>query len=196
VPKEPKCLVCIDPATRVAVNELRSQKCSIRDIASRVNRSRASVARHLKHAEIPGRDSSAPSGRKSAQARRSVAGRCLVCGLSSSATDSESLLRRAERLLWLAETIAAQAQRDDDARLALQAVDRARAAMDTMMRATGLSGGDQVNINVDARTIAATKVAAFSEAELRLLAEGKPIPALTGGKIGTPLRDAEGVHSS
>jgi hypothetical protein len=99
-------------------------------------------------------------------------------------------------LLWLAETIAAQAQRDDDARLALQAVDRARAAMDTMMRATGLIGGDQVNINVDARTIAATKVAAFSEAELRLLAEGKPIPALTGGKIGTPLRDAEGVHSS
>jgi hypothetical protein len=37
--------------------------------------------------------------------------------------DAQSLLRRAERVLWIAETIAAQAQRDDDARLALQAVD-------------------------------------------------------------------------
>jgi hypothetical protein len=44
------------------------------------------------------------AGRRAAQAKRTVARRCLVCGLSSSATDSESLLRRAERLLWLAES--------------------------------------------------------------------------------------------
>jgi hypothetical protein len=30
--------------------------------------------------------------------------------------------------------------------------------MDTMMRATGLIGGDQVSINVDARTVTATKI--------------------------------------
>jgi hypothetical protein len=61
--------------------------------------------------------------------------------------------------------------------------------MDMMMRATGLIGGE-VNINVDARTIAATKVASFSDAELRLLAEGKPIPALSPSReIGTEIRE-------
>jgi hypothetical protein len=73
-------------------------------------------------------------------------------GLSMESTDPAALLKRAERLLWIAETIAAQAQENDDSRLALQAVDRARASMETMMRATGVIGGDtQVNVLVNAQ---------------------------------------------
>jgi hypothetical protein len=93
-------------------------------------------------------------------------------------------------LLWLAETIAAQAQKDDDARLALQAVDRARASMETMMRATGMIGGEQVNIHVDARTQVAAKLAPYSDLELRLIAEGKPIPERTRQLDATAMQRA------
>ncbi|MHB8433259.1 MAG: hypothetical protein ACYDCA_06620 [Candidatus Tyrphobacter sp.] len=80
-----------------------------------------------------------------------------------------SLLKRAERILWIAETIAAQAQRDDDSRLALMAVDRARSALETMMRATGMIGGDgQVVVNVDARRLEAN-LSLLSVDELRAL---------------------------
>jgi hypothetical protein len=120
------------------------------------------------------------------------------------ATDAETLLRRAERLLWLAETIAAQAQKDDDARLALQAVDRARASMETMMRATGMIGGD-VTVTVDARTQIATKLASFSESELRAIAAGElvsdavaaPIKrALPTSEKGTDFRDQTDLTAS
>ncbi len=108
--------------------------------------------------------------------RRPVTGRCSTCGLSMTETDAQSLRRRAERLLWLAETIAAQAQRDDDARLALQAVDRARSALETMRRATGLIGGDQqINVTVDARRQVMANLARLDESELRALAHGKPM---------------------
>jgi hypothetical protein len=36
----------------------------------------------------------------------------------------------------------------------------------------------------------------LSEDELRELIDGRMPPELTGGKIGTPLRDEESVHSS
>jgi hypothetical protein len=91
-------------------------------------------------------------------------------------TDAQSLLRRAERILWIAETIAAQAQRDDDARLALQAVDRARSSLETMMRATGLIGGDsQFTVQIDARQQPMANLAGLSTDELKALATGMPI---------------------
>ncbi|HEX4014106.1 MAG TPA: hypothetical protein VHX17_09500 [Candidatus Cybelea sp.] len=106
-------------------------------------------------------------------------GRCAVCGLSATETDAASLMRRAERVLWLAETIAAQAQRDDDSRLALQAVDRARGALETLMRATGLIGGDaQVTVQVDARRQLMANLGALTVDELRAIAGGKPVTTL------------------
>ncbi|MGA8475811.1 MAG: hypothetical protein WB681_12185 [Candidatus Cybelea sp.] len=115
-----------------------------------------------------------------------------------SETDPQSLLRRAERLLWLAETIAAQAQRDDDARLALQAADRARSALETMMRATGLIGGDQqINVTVDARRQVMATLARLDESELRALAHGKPMldePA--DAENGAPFREPTSVMPS
>jgi hypothetical protein len=203
MPSEPRCLVCNDAATRVAVNELNAQGLSIRDIAGRVKRSRSSVHRHIEHStrEKPGASGKRSVGRALSHAGRVAEGRCPTCGLSMTETDPQSLLRRAERLLWLAETIAAQAQRDDDARLALQAVDRARSALETMMRATGLIGGDQqINVTVDARRQVMATLARLDEHDLRALAAGseplkhvtdnerlsvKSVPALEG-EIGTP----------
>jgi hypothetical protein len=47
-------------------------------------------------------------------------------------------VKRAERLLWLAETIPTKAQKNDDARLALQAVDRGRAPLEQLHKVHGL----------------------------------------------------------
>jgi hypothetical protein len=49
----------------------------------------------------------------------------------------KALVERAERLLWLAKMIATKAQKDDDARLALQAVDRARASLEQLIKVHG-----------------------------------------------------------
>jgi hypothetical protein len=214
MPRAPQCLICIEPATRVAVDELRSQGLSIRDIASKTRRTRASVHRHLRHAAgKPGSVGAQAVARTSSQARRSTSGRCAACGLMMTATDAESLLRRAERLLWLAETIAAQAQKDDDARLALQAVDRARASMETMMRGTGLIGGEgQVTVNIDARKRVVELLSGFHEATIRafergdcqhcgksLLVDGAPAlgePKMSTGEIGTPIRDEKASNAT
>lgn len=177
--KEPRCSICTNPAALVAVNELIAQGKSIRDVAGQTKRTRSSIHRHVGHSK---REKTAAASRKSgggatsSQAGRQTSGRCATCGLSMSETDAQSLLRRAERILWIAETIAAQAQRDDDARLALQAVDRARSSLETMMRATGLIGGDaSVTVQIDARRQVMANLARLTEAELRALATGSSI---------------------
>ena len=179
--KQPMCAVCQNPALAVAVKGLRADGSSLTAIAERVKHSRSSINRHLKHSETPkGPDPTKPSSRGRGgltfQTKRGKAGRCTSCGLSMAAGDAESLMRRAERLLWLAETIAAQAHADEDSRLALQAVDRARSALETMMRASGMIGGDGLVVNVDARRLEAS-LAQLSVEELRALATGKGLPA-------------------
>lgn len=172
--KEPRCSICTDAAARVAVDELAAKGGTVRSIAGQVRCSRSSVHRHLLHSRGKAAAASKTVGsRKSSQAGRLSSGRCGACGLSIAETDPQSLLRRAERLLWIAETIATTAQRDDDARLALQAVDRARASMETMMRATGVLGGDgQVTVNLDARKLAFASLAQIPESFIRRLAAG------------------------
>ena len=86
------------------------------------------------------------------------------------ATTPEALLRRAERLLSLAEGIAASAQASDDARLALMAVDRASKALELLMKAHNMLGSDAANVVV---TLNAEQrhVQTFSEALQAVLTE-------------------------
>lgn len=176
MPREPRCSICQSAAARTAVDALIAQGKSIRDVAGQTKCTRSSIHRHVGHSS---REKTGGASRKSggsatsSQARRISAGRCSTCGLSAGETDAQSLLRRAERILWIAETIAAQAQRDDDARLALQAVDRARSSLETMMRATGLIGGDgQVTVNVDARKVAFERLARLPDDFIRRVSDG------------------------
>lgn len=172
---DPQCQVCKEAATRIAVDQLREQNLSIRAVAQRVRRSKSSVERHLKHAEKPSRRGKRAKREAASQAGRAGQDRCESCGVSMTSTDPEALLKRAERLLWIAETIAAKAQADDDARLALQAVDRARAALETMMRATGQIGGDGTTVNValvDERAVMA-KIARLSVDDMRAIAASR-----------------------
>lgn len=114
-----QCRVCSEPAVRIAVDELRAQNLSLREIAARMHRSKSSIGRHLQHVENPRRRGARKRGTNASQAGRLAKDRCQTCGTSMTSTDAESLLKRVERLLWIAETIAAKAQADDDARLAL-----------------------------------------------------------------------------
>jgi hypothetical protein len=180
--REPKCSVCDDPAAVLAVKELRSQGASIRAVAERLKREKSAIHRHLRHADLPPKPRTRSRDPKTSQTgRRAKAGRCSTCGVSVENPEPSSLLKRAERILWIAETIAAQAQKDDDSRLALMAVDRARASLETMMRATGLIGGDGTTINVaiDARRQLDANLGKLSVDELRALARGEQ-PAIEG----------------
>lgn len=149
------CSICAHPELATITKAL-AQGVSYRDISSRYKITAASVHRHaarclrlVRRSEKSGASQTQAGNRDSS--RFDSEGRCQSCGLSTTETDAASLMKRAERLLWIAETIAAQAKEADDSRLALQAVDRARAALETMMRATGLIGGDSMTVIVNAQ---------------------------------------------
>jgi hypothetical protein len=99
--------------------------------------------------------------------------RCHTCGTLLEDSDPQALVKRAERLLWVAETIASKAQKDDDARLALQAVDRARASLEQLLRVHGLLQPDgAVTVTVDARRQVVELFSGFHEATIRAFERG------------------------
>jgi IS30 family transposase len=170
MPKEPRCLVCADPAAVVAVNELRSQGFSIRNIAQRVKRTPASVNRHLRHTNTQRGDAARSRYRKSFQPKRVAGARCQTCGTLLDDPSPQALVRRAEKVLHFGEQIMAKAIEDEDFRLALQAVDRARASLEQLMKVHGLlqpEGGAGTTIDNRKQVIAV--LANLSEEQLRAL---------------------------
>lgn len=163
---QPECSICKTPevAAQVALEVANGE--SDRAIVSRhPGLSQSSVNRHrrncLKQRRKPG---SAESPHESASKwapvrRRAISGqksrvdsnadpdRCRECKQSIVAIDPESLLRRAERLLYHAESIAQRASEDENYRLLLLALDRANKSIETLARATGLIH-EGVNVNV------------------------------------------------
>jgi ribosomal protein S7 len=61
-------------------------------------------------------------------------------------TEPASLLKRAEQLMFHAETIVDKALDEKDYRLVLAAIGRARPSMELVMRATGQIGSDGTTI--------------------------------------------------
>jgi hypothetical protein len=180
VSKEPRCLVCADPAAIVAVNELRSQGLSIRNIAQRVKRTPASVNRHLCHANTPRGEAARPRGRKSFQPKRVAGARCHTCGTAFDDPSPQALVKRAERVLAFGEQIMQQAIDDEDFRLALQAVDRARASLEQLMKVHGLlqpEGG--AGTTIDNRKLVIQVLANLGEEQLRALVAGATIETET-----------------
>lgn len=146
-----------------------------RSIAERFKVSTMSVQRHRTNClRLPGRiEKKAAPFAPVDVAGTERNGRCAACGVDASAPDQTALLRRAERLLWHAEAIIGKAVTDGDSRLVLMGLDRARASMELMMKATGLIGSDGTSINVDARRQTGELFAKLSIGELRALAHGK-----------------------
>lgn len=75
--------------------------------------------------------------------------------------------------MFHAETIVARASADEDYRLMLQAIDRARSAMELVMKAVGMIGGDgAVTVNVDQRKLAIENLARLPEDFIRRCSAG------------------------
>ncbi|GEM_PF-2679966 len=103
-------------------------------------------------------------------------GRCQTCGIASDDVNPTALVKRAERALFLGETILSKALSDEDLRLALGALDRVRSALEQLLKVHGLLAPDgAVTVNVDARRLNA-QLDALSLEELRALARGVPLP--------------------
>jgi len=81
-------------------------------------------------------------------------GRCPTCeqltGENDGSLAPENIVKRAERILHISESIAIRAQEGDDSRLALLAVDRCQRSIDTLARIAGLLKSD-ISVNIDAR---------------------------------------------
>lgn len=69
-----------------------------------------------------------------------------TCRVAVDNTEPASLLKRAEQLMFHAETIVDKALDEKDYRLVLAAIDRARPSMELVMRATGQIGSDGTTI--------------------------------------------------
>lgn len=171
--KESRCSICRDPAARTAVSELWAQGVPQRSIASRLKIPKSSVHRHVSHSKELGASRKGGNVASSPHAGRASSGRCSSCGISVADTEPQSLLRRAERLLHGAELVVERAAADDDFRLQLQGIDRVRSALELLMKAVGLVGGDgQVTVNVDQRKLAIATLAALPAAFVERMSNG------------------------
>jgi hypothetical protein len=153
------CSTCASPRLAEISKDLARNSASLRDLAARYGLTPSSLQRHRancllegKHARR-GRKNLTPEGIKPKK-RIESDGRCPTCdqmtGEGNAALTPEQIIKRAERVLYLSEKIAAKAESNDDARLALSAVDRCQRALEGLMKATGLIGAD-VQVNIDNR---------------------------------------------
>jgi hypothetical protein len=181
------CSICTHDQNAIITRGLTAGD-SIRSISSRFKLSPAAVQRHLtrclrifRRVEAS-KESALEETRTSADFSSRFAsddGRCRSCGqLVGESEDGrlepKDLIKRAERTLWMGENVAASALESDDLRLVLQAMDRIRSSLDTLLRVHGLMGTDAATVN-DNRSV--NVFAGWEPAEVR-----RVLAALSGGK--------------
>lgn len=154
------CSICSSPFL-IDLQRLAAEGVSLGELASRFPPiTKASLSRHFR-AHVP--QSNAKGGRKNAApikgkkgSRLAVDGRCPQCeqlvGETTEALSPEAIVKRAERILHVSESIALRAQQGEDSRLALLAVDRCQRSIDTLAKITGLIKNevviDQRQVNI------------------------------------------------
>jgi hypothetical protein len=159
-----KCTICSHPELP-AIQKAIIDEVPLSTIAFQYQGlQKSSLSRHAKnHMGRPPRGNAATktahalpyktAGAKSAKASRSaVDGRCGSCGQLVESEDKlspEMILKRAERVLFFAESIVSKAQESEDSRLALQGIDRCQRALEGLMKASGLIGSAEVQVNVN-----------------------------------------------
>lgn len=133
------------------LQKLAAQGASHTELATRFSPlTESSIQRHLanhiprdKNIKPGGRGPSKVPGAKGAKGPRFASeGRCPQCsqvvGETTEKLSAEQIIKRAERVLFFAESIVTKAQENEDARLALQGVDRCQRSIDTLARIAGL----------------------------------------------------------
>jgi hypothetical protein len=104
--------------------------------------------------------------------------------------DPSTLVAATVRLVDEALDLLEHAKRKDDRRTALVALREARDGLALLMKTAGMLAGDAGSTVIDNRKQVFQILGKLTEDELRAIAAGKPVAALTG-EIGTPIRDAE-----
>lgn len=151
-----RCATCSHPEL-VTIQRLMAQGVPYSELSATYGLAKSSISRHAKNhmgraKKREGVGSYKPRTQR-AQKIRSDSGRCGSCGQitgDGEALEPTALVRRAERLLNIAENIATRAEADNDNRLCLFALDRAQRSLDSLLKVAGLLGPD-VQVNVDNR---------------------------------------------
>jgi len=153
------CTICTNPKL-LEIQESIVRQVPYENIASRFGLTDSSISRHsIKHmgrGKTTTRGLNRPGSIRTGKAQQSHSrpdnSRCPQCsqlvGETTEKLSAEEIIKRAERVLFFAESIVTKAQENEDARLALQGVDRCQRSIDTLARIAGLLKSDtQVTIN-------------------------------------------------
>jgi hypothetical protein len=89
-------------------------------------------------------------------------------------------VRRAERVLAFAEQIMQKAIDDEDFRLGLQALDRARGSLEQLMKVHGLLQSDGAGTTIDNRKQVIQVLAGLTDEQLRALIAVAAAPSFDG----------------
>lgn len=182
-----KCSTCSHPEL-VAIQLEVAQGVPYSDLGARYGLQKSSISRHFAN-HVPRGNAATRShsrGRKDGAAVKDSAtsrstGRCESCGQVTNdgeALEPQALVRRAERLLNVAEGIALRAEADNDNRLCLMSLDRAQRSLEALLKVAGLLKPEhviverQVNIYAEWTDSALQCLSALHDA----LASGTPVP--------------------
>lgn len=158
-----QCTICASKDLALIIRALTGGE-TFENVASRFNVKKSALHRcavnHQGRRTRPystGKGADRPQGlrsRKGSAAKsRSEPGRCSACGVAVDKPEPEMLLKRAERLMFHAEMIVERAAQDDDYRLQLQAIDRARQALELTMKAVGMLAPENLTIIDQRQTV-------------------------------------------
>ena len=155
------CSICVHPEVG-AIQRLVGEGVPLVDVCSRFERiKKSALHRHMTlHTGRPtGKKGARDSGIRTSKgpATKSLPdGRCPTCeqltGENDGSLAPENIVKRAERILHISESIALKAEAGDDSRLALLAVDRCQRSIDTLARIAGLLKPDSLTV-IDNRTV-------------------------------------------
>ena len=154
------CTVCTHPKLAEINKVLLKHAGSKSSVSARFGITPSAVQRHrsqcLGHKPREGRLAKVTAPKESLGSGRFESGRCQACGTLTDDPSPQALVKRAERVLFFAESIMQKAIDEDDSRLGLQAVDRARSSLDQLLKVHGLlqpEGGTTVVVNQEVMTL-------------------------------------------
>ena len=151
------CTICASPDL-IAIQKLITENVPLLDIAARFPAiKKSALSRHsINHMGRKGTGGHASRGSgirtpKGLATKSLPDGRCPTCeqltGENDGSLAPENIVKRAERILHISESIALKAEAGDDSRLALLAVDRCQRSIDTLAKIAGLLKPDQTTID-------------------------------------------------
>jgi hypothetical protein len=182
------CTICANPKTAQITKDIVAGH-SFRTVASRYGLTPASVQRHSRNClkvvrrGSTGRDKDEDASNGDSVRFDLVDDRCQSCGMLQSAPDPQSMMKRAERALYIAEGTVIRAGKRGDDNLLLKALDRVRLSLELLMKSLDMISAQSAVDNRRFTNIFAGR----SVEELRTI-----VSALAAQGAASPYLQAEG----